>query len=97
MRNNYTSFFTRIIARVAKRSCNPQSNQDIAVTRPKILCLGWNRGVERSGDARGEYLTVCPLPNSSIEECEEAKQNYQPRFLPNVKGIRHKNFTSSEN
>jgi len=25
-------------------------------------------GVQRSGDARGNYLIGCPLPNSSIEE-----------------------------
>jgi len=32
------------------------------------LCNVWLSGVQRSGDARGDCLIECPLPNSSIEQ-----------------------------
>jgi len=31
--------------------------------------------VQRSEDARGEYLIVCPLPNYSIEKYEKYRHN----------------------
>jgi len=32
------------------------------------MCNLVHNGVQRSGDARGDYLIGCPLPNSSIEQ-----------------------------
>jgi len=34
-----------------------------------------SRGVQRSGDAQGEYLIVCSLRNCSIEKCEKYRHS----------------------
>jgi len=34
-----------------------------------------SRGVQRSGDALGEYLIVCSLRNCSIEKCEKYRHS----------------------
>ena len=45
-------------------------------------------------DARGEYLIALPLPNSSIEECENHRHSKITCF---AKRPMPQNFTSNEN
>jgi len=56
-------------------SDKPRANlRPLLVKRRPHECTWPCRGVQRSGDARGTCLIVCPLPNSSIEECEKCKR-----------------------
>jgi len=50
------------------------------------------RDVQRSSDARGNCLTVCPLPNSSVEACEK----YRATAVFQIQ-IRSNNFISKAN
>jgi len=37
----------------------------------QIFCRNHQRRADRSGDARENCLIVCPLPNSTTEQCEK--------------------------
>ena len=69
-----------------------------------------SKGLQRFDDARGEYLNVCPLRISSIEECEKYRQSkttspdlfymqkdYATKISPQVRIKKRKKLNESRN
>ena len=74
--------YTRLLLteRLASDVRTPQIRL-LALTFVPTECFigGMARDVQRSDDARVEYLIVCPLTNSSLEECEKYRHSKTTR------------------
>jgi len=52
---------------------------------------------QMSYDAQGKYLIVSPIPNLVLKNVRNTgTTKLSVQTLPRAKGLRHKNFTSSE-